>query len=102
MITELLQMNGYGLYVWSSFLFTFVSFTTLYVITKIQYTKEEYGNDIKNQEIIAYTSGLGGLFKPGLPVGKISIINPHEIVFFYYFKQLEYVKIISLNIEDNN
>ena len=40
MITELLQMNGYGLYVWSSFLFTFVSFTTLYVITKIQYTKE--------------------------------------------------------------
>ena len=40
MITELLQMNGYGLYVWSSFLFTFVSFTTLYVTTKIQYTKE--------------------------------------------------------------
>ena len=40
MITELLQMNGYGLYVWSSFLFTFVSFTILYVITKIQYTKE--------------------------------------------------------------
>ena len=40
MITELLQMNGYGLYVWSSFLFTFVSFTTLYVIIKIQYTKE--------------------------------------------------------------
>ena len=40
MITELLQMNGYGLYVWSSFLFTFVSSTTLYVITKTQYTKE--------------------------------------------------------------
>ena len=40
MITETLEMNGYGLYVWSSFLFTFVSFTTLYVITKIQYTKE--------------------------------------------------------------
>ena len=40
MITELLHMNGYGLYVWSAFLFTFVSFTILYVITKIQYTKE--------------------------------------------------------------
>ena len=40
MITETLEMNGYGLYVWSSFLFTFVSFTILYVITKIQYTKE--------------------------------------------------------------
>ena len=69
---------------------------------KIQYTKEEYSDDINNQEIIAYTSGLGGLFKPGLPVGKISRVNPHEIVFFSDFKQLEYVKIISLNIEDNN
>ena len=69
---------------------------------KIQYTKEEYSYDINNQEIIAYTSGLGGLFKPGLPVGKISRVNPHEIVFFSDFKQLEYVKIISLNIEDNN
>jgi len=69
---------------------------------KIEYTKEEYSDDINNQEIIAYTSGLGGLFKPGLPVGKISRLNPHEIVFFSDFKQLEYVKIISLNIEDNN
>ena len=40
MITELLHMNGYGLYVWSAFLFTFVSFTILYVITKTQYIKE--------------------------------------------------------------
>ena len=40
MINELLLMNGHGLYVWSAFLFTFVSFTTLYVITKTQYTKE--------------------------------------------------------------
>ena len=69
---------------------------------KIQYTKEEYSDDVNNQEIIAYTSGLGGLLKPGLPVGKISRVNPHEIVFFSDFKQLEYVKIISLNIKDNN
>ena len=69
---------------------------------KIQYTKEEYSDDINNQEIIAYTSGLGGLFKPGLPVGKITRVNPHEIIFFSDFKQLEYVKIISLNIKDNN
>ena len=40
MITEILNMNGYGLYVWSSFVFTFISFTILYVITKIQYLKE--------------------------------------------------------------
>ena len=41
MITNLLYMNGYGLYVWSAFLFTFISFTTLYVITKIQFIKEK-------------------------------------------------------------
>ena len=40
MITNLLYMNGYGLYVWSAFLFTFISFTSLYVIIKIQYIKE--------------------------------------------------------------
>ena len=40
MINNLLYMNGYGLYVWSSFLFTFISFTFLYVIIKIQYIKE--------------------------------------------------------------
>ena len=40
MITDLLYMNGYGLYVWSSFLFTLISFTFLYVIIKIQYIKE--------------------------------------------------------------
>ena len=41
MINELLFMNGYGLYVWSSFVFTLSSFTLLYVLTKIQYTKEK-------------------------------------------------------------
>ena len=40
MINELLYMNGYGLYVWSAFSFTLLSFTTLYVIIKAQYTKE--------------------------------------------------------------
>ena len=40
MISEFLNMNGYGLYVWSAFLFTIISFTTLYLITKTQYIKE--------------------------------------------------------------
>ena len=40
MINEILNMNGYGLYVWSAFSFTFLSFISLYVITKIQYVKE--------------------------------------------------------------
>ena len=41
MIYETILMNGYGLYVWSAFAFTFLSFISLYVITKIQYNKEK-------------------------------------------------------------
>ena len=41
MLNEILFMNGYGLYVWSAFAFTLLSFTSLYVITKIQYNKEK-------------------------------------------------------------
>ena len=40
MINELLNMNGYGHYVWSAFLFTFLSFSILYLVIKIQYIKE--------------------------------------------------------------
>ena len=41
MITDLILMNGYGIYVWSAFIFTCLSFTSLYTITKIQYTREK-------------------------------------------------------------
>ena len=41
MIENLLFMNGYGLYVWSSFSFTLVSFLTLFLVIKIQYKKEK-------------------------------------------------------------
>ena len=41
MINEMLLMNGYGLYVWSAFIFTIISFTSIYVVTKIQYLKEK-------------------------------------------------------------
>ena len=40
MMNEILIMNGYGLYVWSAFAFTLVSFASLYFITKTQYVKE--------------------------------------------------------------
>jgi len=40
MITKILVMDGYGIYVWSAFLFTFLSFVSLYVVTKTQYVKE--------------------------------------------------------------
>ncbi len=41
MIKEILFMNGFGLYVWSAFAFTILSFALLYVVTKIQYIKEK-------------------------------------------------------------
>ena len=40
MINEIIYMNGYGLYVWSAFAFTFLSFASLYFIVKTQHTKE--------------------------------------------------------------
>ena len=41
MINELLFMNGYEAYVLSAFGFTLVSFLTLYLITKVQFIKEQ-------------------------------------------------------------
>ena len=41
MINEILTMNGYGFYVWSAFVFTLLSFITLYVVIKIQYINEK-------------------------------------------------------------
>ena len=41
MISEILFMDGYGTYVWSAFIFTCLSFTSLYTITKVQYTREK-------------------------------------------------------------
>lgn len=69
---------------------------------KIEYTKKEYSDEIISNEIIVYTSGLGGLFKPGIPVGKILKKNTNQINFFSDFRQLEYAKIISHSIENNN
>ena len=41
MINEMFLMNGYGLYVWSSFIFTLLSFASLYFVIKTQYVKEK-------------------------------------------------------------
>ena len=41
MIENLFFMDGYGLYVWSAFSFTLLSFLTLFLVIKIQYNKEK-------------------------------------------------------------
>jgi heme exporter protein D len=41
MINEIISMNGYGVYVWSAFSFTLMSFATLYFVTELQLSKEQ-------------------------------------------------------------
>ena len=41
MTNDLINMNGYGIYVWPAFIFTIMSFTSLYFIIKIQFIKEK-------------------------------------------------------------
>ena len=69
----------------------------------VEYTKEEY-EDLIQGDVIVYTSGQGGLFKPGLPVGKLvdGEDNNNYINFFSDFKQLDYVKIMSFDIGAND
>ena len=75
MVTEILFMDGYGLYVWSSFAFTLLSFFSLFVVIKIQYAREKkkfivkFGNlksekasfaksQSINKQILSNTSGF--------------------------------------------
>ena len=64
----------------------------------IEHTQIDYKEGFKNKEIIAYTSGLGGLFKPGIPIGKIDSNSDGKINFFSDFTQLNYVKIVSYKL----
>ena len=41
MINEIILMNGYGLYVWSAFSFTLLSFVSLFLVIKLQLLKEK-------------------------------------------------------------
>ena len=47
MINEIISMNGYGIYVWSAFAFTLISFAVLYTVIKIQLVKEKIKFDTK-------------------------------------------------------
>ena len=66
----------------------------------IQYLKENYNIE---EDSIVYTSGSGGLFKSGIPIGKIKSteLNKKNVNFFSDFSQLKFVKIISFKKEDD-
>ena len=48
MITEIFFMDGYGIFVWSAFAFTFLNFLSLYIIIKRQLNKEQEKFDRKS------------------------------------------------------
>ena len=63
--------------------------------SQIKYIKDSMKNEF-NEKSIAYTSGTGGIFKSGIPVGKVKIIKEDNskkfnIEFYSDFSQLKYV-----------
>ena len=66
----------------------------------IEYTKDEYKENQIESEAVVYTSGLGGIFKPGIPVGKITN-NSEQLTFFSDFGQLSFVKIVEFKIGED-
>ena len=67
---------------------------------KIEYLESEV---LIQNESIVYTSGSGGLFKSGIPVGIYNKKNTEEqtVTFFSKLSQLTFVKLVSFE-EDNN
>ena len=49
--------------------------------------------DCFQKNSIVYTSGSAGMFKSGIPVGKID--NEKSVDFFSDFRQLNFVKVLS-------
>ena len=66
----------------------------------IQYTRQQ---ELIENDAIVFTSGAGGLFKSGIPIGKIykdPASLKRVVNFFSDFSQLRFVKIISFEEED--
>tara|TARA_Y100000590_G_scaffold364129_1_gene422221 strand:- start:6790 stop:7635 length:846 start_codon:yes stop_codon:yes gene_type:complete len=61
---------------------------------KIQYTQQDF--NFQESDIV-YTSGSGGIFKSGIPIGKIKIDNNKNIKvkFFSNLSQITFVKLVS-------
>ena len=65
----------------------------------IEYTKEKADDEINEKDRIIYTSGFAGLFKSGIPVGRMFKKSNGQSDFFSKFTQLEYVKIVAFDME---
>ena len=65
MINEIIFMKGYGIFVWSAFSFTLISFAILYRVIKINLAKE------KNK----FTAKFGSLDKEKAEIAKTQSVN---------------------------
>ena len=69
---------------------------------KIQYKKENIKLETGN---LVYTSGSGGIFKSGIPIGKIQINNEKKqefVEFFSELSQLTFIKLVSFKKGEEN
>ena len=79
---------------------------------QLQYVNKEKLINENNEKLIVVTSGIGGIFKSGIPIGEINSLNSSlskKIVVNFHrnFSQLKYVKILShikenINIDQSN
>jgi rod shape-determining protein MreC len=68
----------------------------------IEYLKDEYYPKL-NDELNIYTSGVAGIFKPGIPIGKLKLNDKEMFVdFFTDLSQLDFVKILIKENGDSN
>ena len=77
MIHETLLMNGYGIYVWSSFIFTLICLIVIYCIINMQLRKEKEKFKVKYSDLdIKKTSVIKvqGTYREILTFTKISKI----------------------------
>ena len=63
---------------------------------KIQHFETEYNFSEKK---LVYTSGAGGVFKSGIPIGEY--IDNDKIKFFSDLSQLTFVKLVSFEKDEN-
>ena len=78
MINEIISMNGYGLYVWSAFSFTLISFGSLFLIIKLQLVKEKrrfaykFGS-LNTEKVTKISSIIAILGVINVPIIKFSV-----------------------------
>ena len=71
---------------------------------EIKYIKSGFSDSLTDQSIV-YTSGTGALFKSGIPIGRVRIIQNEKAKKFYVqfysdFSQLKYVFAELISLED--